>query len=139
MTHPQRGAEVLEPLAAFYPDLARGVVAHHERWDGKGYPRGLKGRRIPLEARVVTIADSFDAIMHQRRYSPARSLNAAVDAKAATAPERYEVHWFRFDNTADQRLPVGEPMVVSGGSAQAPQGLMIGDFVGVSVTASPKR
>jgi len=80
MTHPQRGAEVLEPLAAFYPDLARGVLAHHERWDGKGYPRGLKGRRIPLEARVVTIADSFDAITHQRRYSPARSLNAAVDA-----------------------------------------------------------
>jgi response regulator RpfG family c-di-GMP phosphodiesterase len=43
---------VLEPLRGFYPDLADGVLAHHERWDGKGYPRA-QGRRIPLAARVV--------------------------------------------------------------------------------------
>jgi HD-GYP domain-containing protein (c-di-GMP phosphodiesterase class II) len=79
-THPQRGAEVLEPLSAFYPDLASGVLAHHERWDGKGYPRGRKGKRIPLQARIVTIADSFDAITHRRRYSAARSLREAVSA-----------------------------------------------------------
>jgi putative nucleotidyltransferase with HDIG domain len=79
-THPQRGAEVLEPLTAFYPDLGNGVAAHHERWDGKGYPRGLKGKRIPLQARIVTIADSFDAITHRRRYSAARSLSEAVKA-----------------------------------------------------------
>src|SRR5262249_603740 len=63
-THPDRGAEVLAPLAAFYPELPRGVVAHHERWDGKGYPRGLRGPQIPLEARIVTIADTFDAVTH---------------------------------------------------------------------------
>jgi HD-GYP domain-containing protein (c-di-GMP phosphodiesterase class II) len=80
MTHPQRGAEVLAPLAPFYPDLPKGVAAHHERWDGKGYPRGLKGRRIPLTARVVAIADSFDAITHRRRYSHARSFSEAVRA-----------------------------------------------------------
>lgn len=79
-THPQRGAEVLDPLSSFYPDLASGVAAHHERWDGKGYPRGLKGKRIPLQARIVTIADSFDAITHRRRYSAARSLGDAVKA-----------------------------------------------------------
>jgi len=79
-THPQRGAEVLEPLSAFYPDLASGVAAHHERWDGNGYPRGLKGKRIPLQARIVTIADSFDAITHRRRYSAARSLGDAIGA-----------------------------------------------------------
>jgi hypothetical protein len=62
--------------------------------------------------------------------------NAAVDAKAASPPERYAVNWFRFDNATDQRTPVGEAMLVSGGSAQAPQGLLLGDFVGVSVTAS---
>src|SRR6266581_9297484 len=56
MTHPQRGAEVLEPLSSFYPDLPKGVLAHHERWDGTGYPRGIKGKRIPLTARVVSIA-----------------------------------------------------------------------------------
>lgn len=82
MTHPQRGAEVLAPLSAFYPDLGKGVAAHHERWDGTGYPRGLKGRRIPLTARVVAIADSFDAITHRRRYNHARSFSAAVKAIA---------------------------------------------------------
>ena len=80
MTHPQRGAEVLEPLSAFYPDLAKGVAAHHERWDGNGYPRRLKGKRIPLQARIVAIADSFDAITHRRRYSPARSFGEGVNA-----------------------------------------------------------
>jgi HD-GYP domain-containing protein (c-di-GMP phosphodiesterase class II) len=83
MTHPQRGAEVLAPLGAFYPDLGKGVAAHHERWDGTGYPRGLKGKRIPLVARVVSIADSFDAITHRRRYSHARSFSEATRAVAA--------------------------------------------------------
>lgn len=67
-THPQRGAEVLAPLAAFYPELPEGVLAHHERWDGAGYPRGLQGQSIPFFARVVAIADTFDAITHSRRY-----------------------------------------------------------------------
>jgi HD-GYP domain-containing protein (c-di-GMP phosphodiesterase class II) len=80
MTHPQRGAEVLAPLAPFFPDLGKGVAAHHERWDGKGYPRGLKGRKIPLTARVVAIADSFDAITHWRRYSSARSFSEGMRA-----------------------------------------------------------
>jgi putative nucleotidyltransferase with HDIG domain len=81
-THPDRGAHVLEPLAAFYPDLPQGVVAHHERWDGTGYPRGLRGGRIPLAARVVAIADTFDAITHSRRYSAARSAEAGWKAIA---------------------------------------------------------
>jgi HD-GYP domain-containing protein (c-di-GMP phosphodiesterase class II) len=83
MTHPQRGAEVLGPLVAFYPDLGKGVVAHHERWDGSGYPRGIKGKRIPLAARVVAIADTFDAVTHRRRYSHERSFEAAVQVIAA--------------------------------------------------------
>jgi HD-GYP domain-containing protein (c-di-GMP phosphodiesterase class II) len=82
MTHPQRGAEVLCPLAGFYPDLPKGVAAHHERWDGSGYPRGIKGRKIPIQARVVAIADSFDAITHRRRYSHARSMTEATRAIA---------------------------------------------------------
>ena len=79
VTHPQRGAEVLEPLRAFYPDLPDGVLSHHEHWNGTGYPRHLKGRRIPLSARVVTIADTFDAITHHRRYRDGRSAEIARD------------------------------------------------------------
>jgi HD-GYP domain-containing protein (c-di-GMP phosphodiesterase class II) len=78
-THPARGARVLAPIASFYPDLAEGVIAHHERWDGKGYPRGLHGPRIPLSARIVAIADSFDVISHGRRYQRGRSLERAAE------------------------------------------------------------
>src|SRR5205085_9253223 len=63
-THPQRGADVLAPLCGFYPELPAGVIAHHEHWNGQGYPKQLKGRRIPLCARIVTIADTFDAITY---------------------------------------------------------------------------
>lgn len=83
MTHPQRGANVLRPLEAFYPDLPAGVLAHHERWDGTGYPRGLKGCRIPLTARIVAIVDSYDAIIHHRSYKGARSMREAKDALIA--------------------------------------------------------
>jgi putative two-component system response regulator len=77
-THPQRGADVLQPLSFFYPDLPNGVLAHHERWDGSGYPRGLAGEEIPVQARVVAIADTFDAITHRRRYRRAKSINEGV-------------------------------------------------------------
>jgi HD-GYP domain-containing protein (c-di-GMP phosphodiesterase class II) len=77
-THPRRGALVLAPLASFYPELPAGVIAHHERWDGTGYPRHLRGENIPLEARVVSIADTFDALTHNRRYRQGRGIDAAI-------------------------------------------------------------
>ena len=79
-THPARGAEVLAPLEPFYPYLAEGVLAHHERWDGGGYPQGLAGDAIPLVARIVAIADSYDAIIHSRRYSAGQSSDSALEA-----------------------------------------------------------
>jgi HD-GYP domain-containing protein (c-di-GMP phosphodiesterase class II) len=81
-THPRRGSDVLAPLSAFYPELGDGVLAHHERWDGKGYPRCLAGDVIPLEARIVAIADTFDAITHSRRYRAGESSERAADVVA---------------------------------------------------------
>lgn len=78
MRHPRRGADVLKPLAAFFPELPDGVLSHHERWDGTGYPRKLKGSSIPIEARIVSIADTFDAITEARPYSHARTLQTAL-------------------------------------------------------------
>ena len=78
-THPDRGASVLAPLAAFYPELSKGVLSHHERWDGSGYPRGLRGSAIPLAARIVSIADAFDAMTYGRRYRSARSEGEAAE------------------------------------------------------------
>jgi HD-GYP domain-containing protein (c-di-GMP phosphodiesterase class II) len=77
-THPARGAKVLAPLKAFYPELPAGVLSHHERWDGTGYPRGLAGRKIPIEARIVSIADTFDAVSHTRRYHRGRGTAAGL-------------------------------------------------------------
>lgn len=77
-THPLRGAQVLAPLATFYPELPAGVLAHHERWDGTGYPRGLRGLEIPVEARIVMLADTFDAVAHARHYRRGRGMVAAA-------------------------------------------------------------
>ena len=78
-THPNRGADVLAPLAAFYPALSDGVLSHHERWDGTGYPRALRGSAIPLAARIVSIADAFDAMTFGRRYRSAHTVDEAVE------------------------------------------------------------
>jgi HD-GYP domain-containing protein (c-di-GMP phosphodiesterase class II) len=78
-THPARGAEVLSPLAPFYPELPEGVLSHHECWNGGGYPRRLVGEDIPFAARIVAVADTFDALTHRRRYRPGRTAEAAAD------------------------------------------------------------
>jgi HD-GYP domain-containing protein (c-di-GMP phosphodiesterase class II) len=77
-THPRRGAAVLAPLAPFYPELPVGVLSHHERWDGSGYPRGLRGEAIPFAARIVSIVDSFDVIANGRHYRRAGGAEAAA-------------------------------------------------------------
>jgi HD-GYP domain-containing protein (c-di-GMP phosphodiesterase class II) len=89
-THPQRGADVLEPLSFFYPDLPEGVLAHHERWDGSGYPRGLAGEDIPIPARVVAIADTFDAVTHRRRYRRAKSMDDGVRIIAEGSGKQFD-------------------------------------------------
>jgi HD-GYP domain-containing protein (c-di-GMP phosphodiesterase class II) len=78
-THPRLGAEVLTPLASFFPELSTGVLSHHERWDGTGYPRKLSRTAIPLAARIVSIADSFDAMTYHRRYRAAQTARQAAD------------------------------------------------------------
>jgi HD-GYP domain-containing protein (c-di-GMP phosphodiesterase class II) len=74
---PDRGAELLER----YPDFARGIDMvrhHHERWDGSGYPSGLKGAQIPFGARVIAISDSFDAMTSDRSYRRGLSFDQAA-------------------------------------------------------------
>ena len=82
-THADRGAEVMQPLASFYPELPEAVRAHHEWWNGGGYPRGLRGEEIPFEARIVAIADVFDALSHRRRYKAAQSVAHSDELIAA--------------------------------------------------------
>ena len=75
--HPVIGAQIMEPVKPLRRYIA-AVKYHHERWDGKGYPDGLKGEEIPVEARITLIADTFDAITSDRPYRPAKALELAV-------------------------------------------------------------
>ncbi|OFW26171.1 MAG: hypothetical protein A3H97_15575 [Acidobacteria bacterium RIFCSPLOWO2_02_FULL_65_29] len=75
--HPQVGAEIISGVPFPYP-VAPLILSHHERWDGKGYPSGLKGEEIPLGARILSVVDYFDALMSERPYHKAMSIEAAV-------------------------------------------------------------
>ena len=75
--HPQVGAEIISGVPFPYP-VAPLIISHHERWDGKGYPSGLKGDEIPLGARILSVVDYFDALMSERPYHKALGLDATV-------------------------------------------------------------
>lgn len=83
--HARIGGETLQavseaqPEAAFLRMACQIAMTHHERWDGSGYPNGLKGEDIPLCGRIVAVADVYDALTSQRVYKPAYSHDVAVD------------------------------------------------------------
>jgi len=75
--HPARGESILKPVIELN-QISKIVRAHHERYDGKGYPDGLKGQEIPLGARIMAVADTYDAITSERPYRGAESHNYAM-------------------------------------------------------------
>src|SRR5215467_1857261 len=75
--HPKVGADIVSSVPFPYP-VAPLILSHHERWDGKGYPAGLKGEEIPLGARILSVVDYFDALMSERPYHRALHLDAAL-------------------------------------------------------------
>ncbi len=76
-THSARGVEICRHLPSLAPVLP-AIRHHHEKWDGTGYPDGLRGEQIPLLARVLQVADIYDALIHPRPYKPAFSAEKAV-------------------------------------------------------------
>jgi diguanylate cyclase (GGDEF)-like protein/putative nucleotidyltransferase with HDIG domain len=75
--HPQVGAEIISGVPFPYP-VAPLILSHHERWDGKGYPGGLKSEEIPLGARILSVVDYFDALMSERPYHKPMTFDAAI-------------------------------------------------------------
>lgn len=87
--HPVLGAELLRPIRALR-DICEILENHHERWDGTGYPRGLKGEEIPLAARIVSIVDSYHAMISDRPYRPAMSNDQAMEVLRAGAGSQWD-------------------------------------------------
>jgi putative nucleotidyltransferase with HDIG domain len=76
--HPSYGNTILSPLK-FLGEIRKFVRYHHERWDGKGYPEGRKGTEIPLASRIISVADSFDAMTSTRPYRKAMEVSVAIN------------------------------------------------------------
>ncbi|HRG98926.1 MAG TPA: response regulator [Polyangiaceae bacterium] len=76
--HPGYGKDILEPIKFLNP-LIPGVYLHHERWDGRGYPLGLKGNDVPVMARIVSVADTYDAMTSDRAYRRALPHEVALN------------------------------------------------------------
>jgi len=75
--HPGYGRDILDPIKFLHP-LIPGVHLHHERWDGRGYPLGLQGQGVPLMARIIAVADTYDAMTSDRAYRGALPHEVAV-------------------------------------------------------------
>src|SRR3954468_4127511 len=109
--HPRVGAEILKnvPFGAPVSDL---VLSHHERWDGLGYPAGIRGEHIPVGARILAIADCFSTLQADRPYRPARSERDAIAllreySGSAFDPALVEVLIARMDSGAVNAAPSG--------------------------------
>ena len=87
--HPKLGARILLRVAAFRAAIPY-VLYHHERWDGNGYPTGRAGEQIPLEARVLAVADAFDAMTSDRPYRRALDHEAAVEEVARCSGTQFD-------------------------------------------------
>ena len=89
--HPEIGAEIIGEHPSGVLQLAREIaLAHHEKWDGSGYPRGLAGEAIPLSARIVAIADVFDALTTRRPYKEPWPVQEAMSHIAAQAGKHFD-------------------------------------------------
>jgi len=86
--HPEIGQKILAQAGGVFIALANIVVAHHERWDGHGYPAGLEQESIPLAARILTVIDSYDAMTSRRAYrSPMSSLAARAELQRCSGTQ----------------------------------------------------
>jgi HD-GYP domain-containing protein (c-di-GMP phosphodiesterase class II) len=88
-THPRVDSEIVEGINFPWP-VARTVLQHHERLDGSGYPSGLKGDEILLEARILAVADVVEAMASHRPYRPARGIDEALGEVTAGKGTRYD-------------------------------------------------
>jgi len=89
--HPQIGVDIIRPIH-FFHSIIPLVLYHHERWDGKGYPSGLKGEEIPIGARIIAVADAYQALRTNRSYRKAFSKRKAMQILNKEAGNKFDPH-----------------------------------------------
>ena len=87
--HPEIGYRILSSANEF-SEMANYILQHHERWDGKGYPKGLKGKEISLQARIIALADACDAITSDRPYRKALSVEESINEIKRNAGSQFD-------------------------------------------------
>ena len=87
--HPVTGAKILSGISGF-ERVADAVDKHHERFDGKGYPRGIAGEEIPVEARIISVVDAFDAMTNDRPYRGAMGREEALEELARESGKQFD-------------------------------------------------
>lgn len=87
--HPEKGFMILDGSSLFN-EVKDGVLYHHERYDGKGYPKGLSGELIPLAARILAVADTFDAMTSQRSYRKAMEKEVAINIIKSESTKQFD-------------------------------------------------
>ncbi len=110
-THPVIGAQIVAPIR-FLGDAALVIRHHHERFDGSGYPDGLRGSAIPLAARIFAVADAFDAMTSDRPYRRALSSERAVEEIREGAGSQFDPDVVRVfvDMIEEEPSPVWDPV-----------------------------
>jgi putative nucleotidyltransferase with HDIG domain len=88
-THPVKGATIVASIPQL-ADVIPGMKYHHEKWQGGGYPAGLKGEEIPFQARIVAVADTFDAMTTTRPYQKAMEIGYVIERMRQFAPSRFD-------------------------------------------------
>ncbi len=88
--HPRWGYEIAGAIPSLPPKVREAILHHHERWDGRGYPAGLKGKALPPLARILAVADAWDAMRSPRPYRPALSLEQARDQLIQGAGKQWD-------------------------------------------------
>ena len=89
-THPIEGERMLDRVGGFMSDVGEIVRWHHERWDGGGYPDGLSDEGIPLEARIITCCDSYNAMTTSRSYRAALTPDVAAQELRDCAGSQFD-------------------------------------------------
>ncbi|MEZ4627414.1 MAG: HD-GYP domain-containing protein [Eubacteriales bacterium] len=87
--HPEIGFRIAQNNVDLAP-ISEYILSHHERWDGKGYPRGLKGEEIPILSRILAVVDAFDAMTNERIYSKPRSHEEAAQEILRCAGSQFD-------------------------------------------------